>query len=83
MLRRNVFGLIVDDIGTPTREEVDVLYILECAKDVGMEVIEGKTACSISFCAEIMRRLRENNDKSIVRVSCKMSVNDEKICSKK
>lgn len=75
MLRRNVFGLIVDDLGTPTKEEIDVLYIMQCAKDVGMEVIEGKTACSISFCAEIMRRLRENNDKSIVRVSCKMSVN--------
>jgi len=36
-----------------------MLYIKECAELVGLEVIEGETAFSIIFMAEIMRRLRE------------------------
>ena len=38
--------------------EKAMLYIKECAESVGIEVIEGKTAFSIPFMAEVMRRLR-------------------------
>lgn len=43
--------------------EKAMLYIKECAESVGIEVIEGETAFSIPFMAEVMRRLREEIDK--------------------
>ncbi len=59
MLRKTIYGVLVNDLGTPTKDESDLLCIIACAKSVGMEVIEGKTAISIGFCAEVMRRLCE------------------------
>ena len=41
--------------------EKAMLYIKECAESVGIEVIEGKTAFSIPFMAEVMRRLRRGD----------------------
>jgi hypothetical protein len=39
-----------------------LLYIKECAELVGLEVIEGKTAFDVIFMAEIMKRLREEQE---------------------
>ena len=41
--------------------EKAMLYIKECAESVGIEVIEGETAFSIPFIAEVMRRLRRGD----------------------
>ena len=56
-MRRNKYGVLVDE-HEPTENENSLDYIVECAKEVGMEVTNG-TAISIPFCAEIMKRLKE------------------------
>ena len=58
MLRKTNYGLLVDD-ETPNKNEKAIDYIVESARSVGIEVIEGKTALDIQFMAEVMRKLRE------------------------
>ena len=58
MLRMTNYGVWVNDDGVLNEDEKAMLYIKECAESVGIEVIDGKTAFSISFMAEVMRRLR-------------------------
>ncbi|MBO7430442.1 MAG: hypothetical protein J6U56_05455 [Spirochaetia bacterium] len=48
----------MDDDGDLIENEKAMIYIKECAESVGIEVIDGKTAFSIPFMAEVMRRLR-------------------------
>ena len=62
MLRRTNYGLIVDDGGKPNKNELAIDYIVESARSVGIEVIEGKTALDIQFMAEVMKRLREKQE---------------------
>ena len=62
MLRKNIYGVVTDE-PFPTENEKDLLYIKECAESVGIEVIEGETAFSISFMAKVMRALRESEVK--------------------
>lgn len=58
MLRMTNYGVWVNDDGVLNEDEKAMLYIKECAESVGIEVIDGKTAFSIPFMAEVMRRLR-------------------------
>lgn len=60
MLRKTNYGVLTNDESLNDNEKA-MLYIKECAESVGMEVIEGKTAFSMPFMAEIMRRLREGD----------------------
>ena len=62
MLRRTNYGLWVDDDGKPNKNELAIDYIVESARSVGIEVIEGKTALDIQFMAEVMKRLREEQE---------------------
>jgi len=39
----------------------DVAYVIQCAKEVGIEVTE-KTALDFSFIAEVMRRMKEQKE---------------------
>lgn len=57
-IRRTLYGTLTRDKELNENEKA-MLYIKECAEYVGLEVIEGKTAFSITFMAEIMKRLRE------------------------
>ena len=58
MTRKTLYGTLAQDEELNENEKA-MLYIKECAELVGLEVIEGKTAFSIIFMAEIMRRLRK------------------------
>ena len=66
MLRRTNYGLLVDDDGKPNKNELAIDYIVESARSVGIEVIEGKTALDIQFMAEVMKRLREKQEPKTV-----------------
>ena len=57
MIRTTLYGTLTQDEELNENEKA-ILYIKECAELVGLEVIEGKTAFSITFMAEIMKRLR-------------------------
>ena len=57
MIRITLFGTLTHDEEL-NEDEKAMLYIKECAESVGLEVIEGETAFSINFMAEIMKRLR-------------------------
>ena len=58
MIRTTLFGTLTHDEEL-NEDEKAMLYIKECAESVGLEVIEGETAFSINFMAEIMKRLRK------------------------
>lgn len=58
MTRTTLFGTLTHDEEL-NEDEKAMLYIKECAESVGLEVIEDKTAFSINFMAEIMKRLRK------------------------
>jgi len=58
MTRRTIYGTLTQNDELNENEKA-MLYIKECAESVGLKVIEGKTAFSITFMAEIMRRLRK------------------------
>lgn len=58
MTRKTLYGTLTHD-EVMNENEKAMLFIKECAESVGIEVIEGKTAFSIPFIAEVMRRLRE------------------------
>lgn len=60
MLRRTNFGMLVDDLGTSSEDEKALAEIIKIAESVGMEIIENKTAISIKFCLEVMKRLVES-----------------------
>ena len=62
MLRRTNYGLLVDDDGKPNKNELAIDFIVESARSVGIEVIEGKTALDIQFMAEVMKKLREKQE---------------------
>jgi hypothetical protein len=62
MLRQTNYGLIIDDGGKPNKNELAIDYIVESARSVGIEVIEGKTALDIQFMAEVMKRLKEKQE---------------------
>ena len=62
MLRRTNYGLWVDDDGKSNKNELAIDYIVESARSVGIEVIDGKTALDIQFMAEVMKRLREKQE---------------------
>ena len=62
MLRQTNYGLCVDDDGKSNKNELAIDYIVESARSVGIEVIEGKTALDIQFMAEVMKRLREKQE---------------------
>lgn len=57
MTRKTLYGTLTHD-EVMNENEKSLLYIKECAEYVGIEVIDGKTAFSISFMAEVMRKLR-------------------------
>lgn len=58
MIRKTLYGTLTQDEELNENEKA-MLYIKECAELVGLEVIESETAFSITFMAEIMKRLRE------------------------
>ena len=58
MMRKTLYGTLTQDEELNENEKA-MLYIKECATSVGLNVIEGETAFSIIFMAEIMKRLRE------------------------
>lgn len=58
MIRTTLFGTLTHDEEL-NEDEKAMLYIKECAESVGLEVVEGETAFSINFMAEIMKRLRK------------------------
>lgn len=60
MLRRTNFGMLVDDLGTSSEDEKALAEVIKIAESVGMEIIENKTAISIKFALEIMKRLVSN-----------------------
>lgn len=60
MLRRTNFGMLVDDLGTSSEDEKALAELIKIAESVGMEIIENKTAISIKFCLEVMKRLVES-----------------------
>ena len=62
MLRRTNYGIWVDNDGKPNKNELAIDYIVESARSVGIEVIEGKTALDIQFMAEVMKRLKEKQE---------------------
>ena len=57
MIRKTLYGTLTQDEEFNENEKA-LLYMKECAKLVGLEVIEGKTAFDVIFIAEIMKRLR-------------------------
>lgn len=57
MTRKTLYGTLTHD-EVMNENEKALLYIKECAESVGIEIIDGKTAFSIPFIAEVMRRLR-------------------------
>ena len=57
-MRKTLYGTLTQDEELNENEKA-MLYIKECATLVGLNVVEGETAFSIIFMAEIMRRLRE------------------------
>ena len=68
MLRMTNYGVCVDDDGDLNENEKAMLYIKECAELVGLEVIDGKTAFSITFMAEVMKRLREKQEPMLDKI---------------
>ena len=58
MLRTTLYGTLTHDKELNKNEKA-MLYIKECAELTGLEVIEGETAFSITFMAEIMKKLKE------------------------
>ncbi len=58
MTRTTLYGTLTQDEKLNENEKA-MLYIKECAELAGLEVIEDKTAFSINFIAEIMKRLRK------------------------
>ena len=70
MLRRTNFGMMVDDLGTKTEDEIALDYIVDTARSVGIAIIPGETAISIRFCAEVMRRLKSAKKKKKKRPRC-------------
>ena len=62
MIRRTTYGLWVnDDTGTLDENEKSFLYVIACAKSVGMEIVEGETALDYYFISEVMRRMKAEN----------------------
>lgn len=59
MLRKTNYGVLVEDTGTPNENELDLITICDCAKMVGIEVIEGHTAINIGFVAMVMRKMKK------------------------
>ncbi len=57
MLRRTNFGMLVDDLGTSSEDEKALAELIKIAESVGMQIIENKTAISIKFCLEVIKKL--------------------------
>ena len=55
-MRKTLYGTLINDKELNENEKA-MLYIKECAELVGMEVIDGETAFTVGFMAEIMRKL--------------------------
>ena len=63
MLRQTIYGVLVDDDGNLNKNERALKYIVDCARVVGVEVIEGETAINMPFIAEVMKRMEERGTK--------------------
>ena len=64
MLRRTVYGVWVHDDGIgdiPDETEQAVLYLIECAELVGIEVSE-TTVLDFKFIANVLKGLRDKID---------------------
>ena len=62
MTRQTIYGVWVNDDGNLNDNEKAVLYVVDCAKSVGMEVIPYKTSLDFTFIAEVMKRMREGRE---------------------
>ena len=67
MTRKTLYGTLTYD-EVMNENEKAMLHIKECAELVGLEVIDGKTAFSITFMAEVMKRLREKQEPMLDKI---------------
>ena len=60
-MRRTIYGTLTES-KEKSEAEIAVEYVIETAREVGMEVVEKETSIDFLFIVELIKRLKERTE---------------------